>query len=200
MSQLKLIQHQQTMSSLELVKIINELREPEQAELRHNDFMAKILKVIGVDGARKFSHTYLDSQNKERPCYTLPKRECHLMVMSESYKVQAAVYDRMAALEKPMTQVEVLVHSALLLAEHETRLLAVEERLSAIDTSIDYFTIKGYWSYRKLGNLPLAKASAAGKKASAFCKGNGVQMGEAKDPIFGTIKTYPLVALDEIFN
>ncbi len=88
-----------TMLSTEIVKIINEMREEGAAELRHNDFMAKILKVLGEDGARKFSHTYRDSQNKERPCYNLPKREAQLMVMSESYKVQAAVYDRMVELE-----------------------------------------------------------------------------------------------------
>jgi hypothetical protein len=89
-----------TMSSLELVKIINDMREEGQAELRHDNFMQKIVKVLGEGGVLKFQGTYLHPQNgQEYPCYYLPKREAHLMVMSESYKVQARVYDRWQELE-----------------------------------------------------------------------------------------------------
>jgi len=103
-----------TMTSLELVKLINELREEGAAELRHTSFMAKVLVVLGEEGAQKFLGSYLSSQNKELPCYNLPKREAHLMVMSESFKVQAAVYDRMVELESslaprlPQTYLEAL--------------------------------------------------------------------------------------------
>jgi anti-repressor protein len=92
----------QTMSSVELVAIINKIRKEENTEytiLEHSDFLKKVVKVLGVS-AGNLSGTYKDSQNKERPCYNLPKRECHLMVMSESYKIQAAVYDRMTELEQ----------------------------------------------------------------------------------------------------
>lgn len=95
-----------TISSVELVKYINEQRDKGSAELQHSDFMKKVAKVIGELGAGNFSGTYKDIQNKDRPCYNLPKREACLMVMSESYKVQAAVYDRLQELEskhlKPM--------------------------------------------------------------------------------------------------
>lgn len=89
-----------TMSSIELVKIINDMREEGAAVLTHDNFMKKVVKVLGEVGAVKFNATYRDVQNKERPCYALPKREAHLMVMSESYKVQAAVYDKMVELEQ----------------------------------------------------------------------------------------------------
>jgi anti-repressor protein len=91
-----------TMSSVELVALINKVRKednPEYTILEHSDFLKKVVKVLDVS-AGNFSGTYKDSQNKERPCYNLPKRECHLMVMSESYKIQAAVYDRMTELEE----------------------------------------------------------------------------------------------------
>ena len=92
-----MLQATQTMLSTEIVKIINDMREEGAAVLRHNDFMAKIVKVLGEEGALNFQHTYIDSQNKERPCYALPKREANLMVMSESYKVQAAITTTMFA-------------------------------------------------------------------------------------------------------
>ena len=89
-----------TMSSLELVKIINTLREDDAAELQHSDFLKKIVKVLGEERAGLFSSSYLSVQNKSLPCYLLPKREASLMVMSESYKIQAAVYDRLQELEQ----------------------------------------------------------------------------------------------------
>jgi phage antirepressor YoqD-like protein len=87
-----------TMSSLELVEVINSMRGPDAAELRHTTFMEKVKKVLKED-AQKFLSIYLDAYGREKPCYRFPKREANLMVMSESYAVQAAVYDRMEALE-----------------------------------------------------------------------------------------------------
>ena len=95
---------QQTMLSTEIVKIINDMREEGAAELRHRDFMVKATKVLGEQGVRNFSHTYVNEQNgQEYACLKLPKREAHLMVMSENYKVQAAVYDKMIELEETVT-------------------------------------------------------------------------------------------------
>jgi hypothetical protein len=42
-----------TMSSIELVKTINDLREDGVAELRHDNFMSKVLKVLGLLYRRK---------------------------------------------------------------------------------------------------------------------------------------------------
>ena len=93
----------QVMSSVEIVKIINDMRDEGTAVLRHSDFLVKIKKVLGEDLATKFFGARIDSRGKEQPCYFLPKREAHLMVMSENYKVQAAVYDRMVELEGKLT-------------------------------------------------------------------------------------------------
>jgi phage antirepressor YoqD-like protein len=90
---------QNSMLSIEIVKIINEMREEGASELAHSDFLKKVVKVLGVEVAGNFSCYYIAENGKKNPCYKLPKRECHLMVMSESYKVQAAVYDKMSELE-----------------------------------------------------------------------------------------------------
>lgn len=100
-----------TISSIKLVEIINELRDSGRAELRHDTFMVKLEKVIGV-GVQKFKGSYIHPQNGQTyPCYRLPKREASLMLMSESYAIQAKVYDRMVELEttapkKPESKLE----------------------------------------------------------------------------------------------
>lgn len=92
-----------TMSSLEIVDVINEERKAEAAPggfsvLRHDNFMAKIEKHPGIQSP-KFLGDYKDEKGRTYPCYYLPKREAELMVMSESLKVQTRVYDRLAAIE-----------------------------------------------------------------------------------------------------
>jgi hypothetical protein len=86
------------MSSLELVALINKNREVGSAELSHTNFTAKIRKVLGGEGA-KFSAPLKTKSGQIAQGYLLPARETHLMVMSDSYKVQAAVYDRMVESE-----------------------------------------------------------------------------------------------------
>lgn len=87
-----------TMSSVELVDVINEDRPEGSAILRHDNFMAKIEKHPGIDSP-KFLGEYKDTTGRTLKCYHLPKRECELMVMSESLVVQTKVYDRLVALE-----------------------------------------------------------------------------------------------------
>ena len=107
---------QKTMLSTEIVKIINDMREEGAAVLRHTTFMEKVVKVLGEEDVQKFLHISKDAYGRDQRCYALPKREANLMVMSESYKVQAAVYDRMVELEQqpaytlPQNYVEALEH------------------------------------------------------------------------------------------
>lgn len=101
-----------TMSSLDLVKIINDFREEGVAELRHSDFTAKVRTVLGQEEAAKFSSPFKMPSGQTAQGYLLPRREANLMVMSESYKVQAAVYDLMEELQSkniiPQTYAEAL--------------------------------------------------------------------------------------------
>ena len=53
------------------------------------------------------------------------------MVMSESYKVQAAVYDRMEVLEKPLTMTELLVQQAIALDNAAKELTIVKQTQQA---------------------------------------------------------------------
>ena len=93
------------MSSLEIVDMINEHRLSKNTvdavypNLRHSDFMAKVINVLGAEYSEKFRSTYLANNGKENPCYRFEKREACLMAMSYSYELQALVFDRMTELE-----------------------------------------------------------------------------------------------------
>lgn len=91
----------ETMTSLEIVSLINKGRKIEGGApmLAHADFMKKVPQVLGEKDVGNFSEIYLDAYKREQPCYRLPRRETMLMLMSYSYELQAAVYDRMVELE-----------------------------------------------------------------------------------------------------
>jgi len=98
--------NQVTMSSPDLVDYINAHRkevatiEKPYVELSHSDFMRKVPRVLSDEGSRKFSDTYVHTQNGQTyPCFRFPKREACLMAMSYSYELQAQVFDRMTAME-----------------------------------------------------------------------------------------------------
>lgn len=138
-------QTQKTMSSIEITKIINDMREEGAAVLAHSDFMKKVVKVLGEEVAGKFSCYYKAENGKQNPCYHLPKREAHLMVMSENYKVQAAIYDRMESLEeaqkKPMSQLEILAQSAMALVEHDQRIAAQEVKIDRMAAKVEQISV-----------------------------------------------------------
>ena len=108
-----------TMTSLELVDFINMFRKAraekeggefpskEFPELRHDNFMAKVTEVLGIKADLAFKESYQPVEGgRSYPCYRFPKREACLMAMSYSYELQAAVYDRMTALEEEIRGIQ----------------------------------------------------------------------------------------------
>ncbi len=95
-----------SMTSLEIVEFINSRRPEGSAELRHYDFLEKVIKVLGLEYAGNFRSTYVADNGKENPCYRFPKRESMLMAMSYDYAAQAAIYDRWQELENQLHQLE----------------------------------------------------------------------------------------------
>lgn len=127
------------MTSIEIVEIINASREDGSAELLHKNFMAKIEKVLGAEHSAKFLAQYKDKTGRSLKCYALPKRETHLMVMSESYKVQAAVYDRMTELEHQTKNGLIAAPTtAEMFAQAGNIMVDLERRLNTVTNSIDH--------------------------------------------------------------
>ena len=98
----KLMNKEIRITSVELVEVINEFRKLESdttgkkyTELLHKDFMKKIrteletLKTLGLGGERNISpSSYINSQNKEQPCYSLNRNGMLEMLNSESILVR----------------------------------------------------------------------------------------------------------------
>lgn len=77
------------------------------------------------------------------------------------------------------------------LESHAERIEGVESELGRFTSPHGYYyTIAGYASLHKI-EMPLAQAIAMGKKASYMCRTIDMPMGEARDPRFGKVKTYP---------
>ena len=95
-----LIKIKETMTSLELVDLINRFRklEGETAVLRHNNFKASILKEF--EGMLPKKHTYINSQNKqEYEYFELDFYQVIQLLMKESIKVRQGVIKYIKYLE-----------------------------------------------------------------------------------------------------
>ena len=90
--QLEPIGHNATISTLEIAQLTGK---------NHADVMRdtrKTLEEAGISES-KFAFTYTDTQNKQRPCYNLPRFECDLVVSGYSVKYRAAIIKRWHELE-----------------------------------------------------------------------------------------------------
>ena len=115
-----------SMTSLEIVEFINSRRPEGSAELRHDNFMAKVPQVLGEIHAPKFLGTQNYGNNNSRAIYRFPKRESMLMAMSYDYAAQAAIYDRWQELENQVRLPAVTADHSELLVEINARLEGIE--------------------------------------------------------------------------
>lgn len=105
--------------------------------------------------------------------------------------------------KKPMTQMEILLHSAQMLVDQERRIESVETRVLQIEakttTRPDYFTIVGYGTISGI-SVNLSLAANLGRQASSICKKRELLMDTIPDPRFGLVRMYPKEVLDEVFK
>lgn len=139
MNNLSILTNQSAIKSTELVEIINEFRKAEgsKAELRHNDFMTKIrkeievLETLNLKDERNFSPTsYIDSQNRTKPCFELNRDGMLQILNSESTYVRYKTVEYINKLEEklkiPINYKEALLQ--LVQAEEEKELLQLENK------------------------------------------------------------------------
>lgn len=105
---------------------------------------------------------------------------------------------------KPLTPAEQLLAQAQLMVDMENRLNTIEKNTARLENNLrrtitsDYFTVIGYANFRGI-NANTYNSSVIGRKASKICKDCGLAIGKVIDSKYGTINTYPLDVLDEIF-
>lgn len=107
-------------------------------------------------------------------------------------------------LEKPKSQIEVLLASVQLLAEQEKRVNIIESRVEqleakSITSPTDYYSVAGFWSTKKT-KIDTAGANRIGREAAKLCKENGYMIGKVPDARYGAVNTYPSDILSLIFS
>lgn len=105
---------------------------------------------------------------------------------------------------KPKSSAEMLLIYAQQFYEQEQRISAVEDGMKALEAKLtlhneDFYTIAGYASLRGI-NVDVNRASMLGRKASSISKEYGYEIGKIKDPRFGTVNTYHVDILKEVFE
>ena len=92
---------------------------------------------------------------------------------------------------------DILLQSAKLLKDHETRLKEVEAKISTKDES--YYTISGFSRLHGL-SMPVGEARRLGKQAKKLSDQLGYTIGSEHDAKYGHINSYHTDILNQIFN
>jgi anti-repressor protein len=106
---------------------------------------------------------------------------------------------------KPMSQIELIIQSAQILAEIERKQNILESRIEAIENApqinapIEQFSILGY-CHNIHKQISLDEAKLFGIKCRSLCRQMGFVIGKIPDPRFGSVNTYPLDVLKQIIE
>lgn len=115
---------EQRINSVELCELINMFRVEEKGDkakkYEHYDLMKKIRKELetmeklGLDGHGNISlSSYINSQNKEQPCYSLNASGMRQILNSESTYVRCKTEEYIAKLEKQNKQLQTAIGNTL---------------------------------------------------------------------------------------
>ena len=132
---IKINNNKKTISSIELCELINRIRKEEgvKAELQHKDLLKKINEEL-EEISEKFRSSYIDSMNREKPCYNLPQKEALQVIASESKRVRRRLIDEIERLtmenqELKQQKVPTTFKEALLLAYEQQCQIEEQQKL-----------------------------------------------------------------------
>ena len=126
MNELTIKNIKETITSRELLELINKFREKEgnDTELSHNTLLRNIREEIGL----KFivQSSYINSQNKKQPMYILALKQALRILTKESRFVRGKVFEYIEKLEKQNIQLKMMLlnrqNSEWLLTRQEGKL------------------------------------------------------------------------------
>lgn len=181
-------------------------------------------KNTGNDVEMHFSVLTLKSQGRPGQDYKLSRYGGYLTAMNgdprkpeiaaaQSYFVAKTREAETQTQLKAMTQIQLLAAIAAGMAEQEQRLLEHEQRqqeilyrLKAVEVEQDRFNTPSGHKYTIVGfailqglEISAKEAGAKGKKASALCRKQGIEVERIHDPRFGKVGLYPQSVLIEVF-
>lgn len=80
--------------------------------------------------------------------------------------------------------------------EQQTRIRQIE---SKVTLRPEYYTIAG-WANKTGQSVGLKLAATLGRKAASICKKDGHDIDQVNDPRFGSVGSYPVIVLKEVFS
>lgn len=207
MNEISVMNNKATMSSREISDLTGK---------EHSKVVADIKRVLDEAeiGDADFRASYVTAQNKELPCYNLPRRECDLVIAGYSVKYRLAIIDRWIELELKQVKTPLqLAREQVILYE---RLEATQALLSnAIQTKAEIGTRReatamntASQAVKKVASLEIeldkSKSYSTIKRMEMLhhgltfnwriLKSAGTQMGidsiDVFDANYGTIKAY----------
>lgn len=108
-------------------------------------------------------------------------------------------------LKKPMTQIELILQSAQILADMDRKQTALESRIEAIENRpainapIEHFSVMGYC--HSIGRkISLDEAKSFSLKCKKMCVDMGMTIGKVPDARYGAVNTYPSDVLCQIIG
>lgn len=199
-------------------------RVAEELGVNHKHLLDKIDGYIGKFSSAELSaqfyipHNYKDSSGKSNRNYLITKKgvaqliggynsavpkafELNVSYINEFERMENYIRNQQA---RPLTPAEQLLAQAQLMVNMENRLNTIEKNTARLENNLrrtitnEYFTVIGYANFRGI-NADTYNSSVIGRKASKICKDCGLAIGKVIDSKYGTINTYPLDVLDEIF-
>lgn len=210
---------------MELVKnnngqiVTNSLLVAEHFGKEHRVVLKAIDDILGVaqNYASLYEETsYVHPQNKQTfRMYVMNRDGFSLLVMGftgkKAMKFKMDFIEQFNAMEQTikqtqspaLSQIDIILQSALVLKEQEQRISAVEEKIKIIENQTkaapDYFTVAGYAALNGF-NASLPVCAAIGRMASKECKVKNIATDKIPDPRFGVVKTYPMNILRDVFT
>lgn len=207
-------QHQ-SMSSIDLLEFVNQAREEfGEKPVRHNDFLARCRDELDGDPYETFVEPAKTTTTGRIPAFDairMTKDQCKLVAMRESKAVRRRVLARLNELESgnvlPAVKDPQLAAMVLMLTQLDSvkqeqesqRLELTDIRAKIAATPEQYYTVAGYASLRGL-SIDTTRANLLGRKASKISREHGIEIGKAHSSIHGTVNTYHVDVLCEVFK
>lgn len=149
---------------------------------------------------------YLTAMNGDPRKPEIPAAQSYFVVKTREAETQTQL--------KAMTQIQLIAAIAQQLAEQEQHLLQQQQqqteilhRLKAIEVEQDRvntpcghkYSVVGFANLQGL-EISVKEAGTKGRKASALCRKQGIEIERIHDPHFGQVGLYPESVLIEVFS
>ncbi|WPL22964.1 Rha family transcriptional regulator [Thiorhodovibrio frisius] len=187
-------------------------------EVRHDKVMERIERIakkgvivlpqiwevpfVDASGRRRKARAYIFTAES--------KRDTFVVVAQLSPEVTGRLVDRWQELEqqqaRPRSPAEILIAQgeAMLAVEREQtdqaeRIARLEQRVDWMGSDTGYRTITAYMKQNGI-RLPISESRQRGIAAAKLARERGERIGNIPDERFGSVNSYPIDVLDEVFS